>query len=87
MAALSEDERFETAIWVVRQAMKQAHKAHGPLTADVVRASLILTEEVGEVAKDALGLTRPTPNSSRTMLRDELAQVAGTAIFMIMNLE
>lgn len=61
-----------------------AYKKHGALTEDPVRASLILTEEVGEVAKEALSLTRsPQVNGARGRLVKELAQVVATATIML----
>ncbi len=70
--------------YVIRVAEEKAFKMHGPLTTDVVRASAILTEEVGEVVSEALAMTRHPPvNGSRLRMIRELAQVAATAIQML----
>ena len=74
----------------VRYAAIAAFNKHGPLTIDPVRASIILTEEVGEVAADVLKMTRPsgTPQmEARLDLYNELAQVAQVAMVMMTNLK
>jgi NTP pyrophosphatase (non-canonical NTP hydrolase) len=61
------------------------------LTNDPVRAFAILSEEIGEVAKEILEVSRPGVHVadaivSRILLGHELAQVAATAMLMIQNL-
>lgn len=71
---------------LVGRAEIDAFKKHGALTKDPVRASLILTEEIGEVAKEALSLTRTPPvNGARERLVKELAQVVATATTMLLQ--
>ena len=79
--------RMESALWVIFNEMRLARKAHGPLTKDVVRGITILMEEAGEAAAEALGTTRPGSGRGKDALILELAQVAGVAINMIMNLQ
>lgn len=58
--------------------MKRASAVHRPLpTGDPVRCSALLAEECGEVAAQALALTRPgaTVVSLRAALRAEVLQV------------
>jgi|SRR5437762_6558179 len=63
---------------------------HGPMTQDLVRASLILVEECGEAAAEVLKMTNPTGTGSHRgatgspeALMWELAQVAATAMAII----
>lgn len=69
---------------LVMAAMYDAFQRHGKLTPDPVRAAGILTEEVGEVMSEALGMTRtPKLEGARHRMVYELSQVAATAILMI----
>ena len=64
----------------------RAEKLHGYIPNDCIRATVILTEEVGEVAEAALTLTRPAGpygNNDIEHLREELIQVAAVAIRMV----
>lgn len=81
--------------WVM-QARRNAIAKFGPLTyvrENVERQALILCEEAGEVAAEALKMGKPgSPGSHRGAIgtvgamRYELAQVAQHAIAMIINL-
>lgn len=79
----------------IRMANDYAFQQHGALTTDPVRAALILTEEVGEVAKAALEVTRPCTGARaavrltarRLNLLNELAQVASLVIKMMVNVK
>lgn len=79
----------EEVIVRVEAARIQAMHKHGKLTTNYVRAVLILTEEVGEVAKAALEMTRRDHGDEwwhREQVMDELAQVAQTAMAMMVNI-
>lgn len=92
----------DVALNLVFGAMARSFAKHGPLTRDYLRANTILGEEVGEVCRALLDLTRAAqekgkiPSSARVSLLpdpalkektiSELSQVASTAILMIMNL-
>lgn len=76
----------------VSRAIDEAISRHGVLTTDHVRALTILVEEVGELAKDVLTMTRmaESPNTRKEALRlaiNEASQVAAVAVLMIANLE
>ena len=76
----------------VRSAIGQAEALHGPLTDDHFRAFAILGEEVGEVAKALLENRRAlakgrSGTAERVNARLELAQVAATAVLMLINLK
>lgn len=71
---------------LVMHAMEEAKVKHGPLTREPCRATVILVEEVGEVADAILTMTRPDGLGLRIHTIHELAQVAATAILMIQNL-
>lgn len=71
----------------LRQAMAHALHKHGPVTANPVRGSLNLAEEVGEVAQAALDATRQSATRTDQLgnlrnMRAELIQVAGYAILL-----
>lgn len=72
---------------LIRLAVAEALRKHPsgltPYT-DPVRGAGIMTEEVGEVMSEALGLTRsPKLEGARERMICEAAQVAATAIFLI----
>lgn len=76
----------------VRRAIEFAVAKHGLLTRDYGRAAVILTEEVGEVAREVLMMTHrhATPvqfENRRIGAISELSQVAAVAIMMIANLK
>lgn len=78
------DKQIDFARPLLKLAIERAYFKHGPLTADPVRATGILTEEVGEAVSEALGMTRsPKLEGSRQRMVRELAQVAATAISII----
>lgn len=68
----------------VNTEMDRAEATHGALTEDSSRAFLILSEEVGEVAKELLILKRDSAAKERAV--SELYQVVSTCVFMIRNL-
>lgn len=70
-------------------AATEAVKKHGMLTRDLMRASAILTEECGEVARAALDYTRASGSTqmNRDHLKLELAQVAAVASMWLEDLE
>lgn len=77
----------------INVARVSADAKHGILTSDPIRATLILVEEVGEVAAEALKMTNPTGAGSHrgakgTMraMYDELAQVGATVSLMMENI-
>ena len=87
------EDRIAAAITLdVRQAIEFAVETHGPLTGDHSRAMNILTEEVGEAAREILTMGRPRglyeePFLVRECACEELAQVAAVAIMMIANIK
>lgn len=87
------EESMANALYHVRREMNRAEKTHGPFSHGVIRGVAILTEEVGEVAAEALVATRAATGShqgatgTREALIAELAQVAGVALNMIVKLE
>lgn len=78
----------------VENEIRSAREKHGKHTVDHEgpdRAVAILTEEVGEVAKEALEMTvtdnsRHTQRVHRARLKKELAQVAAVAIMWLEGL-
>ena len=79
--------------------INHAYTKHGPLTKDTLRATAILGAEAGEALDAALDMTRlshPEENHSAVVerrranlahIREELAQVAATAILILENLQ
>lgn len=76
----------EETLVAIATEMARADQLHGPLSTDPVRAAAILGEEAGEVLAAALGVTRQPPEDTESHLREELVQVAATAIRMLETL-
>jgi hypothetical protein len=68
---------------------QNALRLHGNLTQDPIRCSAILTEELGEVTREALALTRPEGGlrETREKMRREIAQLVSVGILWLENLE
>lgn len=86
-----EKPRLITVVDDIQDAMDMAFHQHGRLTSDPVRATLILVEECGEAAAEALAITRRYTSTNMInraeLLYNELAQVAATAAAMMCNLK
>lgn len=93
MASFTRETVMKILVEHVRPAISSAEKIHGRLTADPVRAGLIMVEEIGEAAADILTYTSPRDVSvnvrelHRLKAINELSQVAAMAILMIENLK
>lgn len=71
---------------IIKEAIVAADKKHGPLPTDRCRQLAILTAEVGEVAIAILGTTGGSRPTDDDQLGVELAQVAATAVLMLIPL-
>jgi hypothetical protein len=76
--------------------MTMALRDHGPLTKDFTRAFTILTEELGEVGKEILEVTRTASGmkstvesrrQAKTRAIKELFQLVSVSIYLINNLK
>jgi NTP pyrophosphatase (non-canonical NTP hydrolase) len=84
---MSHDQAMARAVHLAQAEVVSSTAAKGPLTQDLVRASAILMEEVGEVAQGVLAYTRRGGLSDHNLrhIEDELAQVANVALQMLAN--
>ena len=83
---MSTDEIVAKLVPTIARTIDAALLKHGPFTGDLLRGAAILTEEVGEVAKAALGITkRPTPYATEDELFTELMHVVAVAIMTVIS--
>lgn len=68
----------------IARAIEAALDKHGPFTNNPLRGCAILTEEVGEVAQAALGVTKSPPYATEEELFAELIHVCAVSIMMIL---
>lgn len=83
---VSASEAVDLLVPTFKAALTDLETKHGPLTRDPVRALAILTAELGEVAKDVLGVTGSSRPSTEDKLAGELVQVVAVATCMLLNL-
>jgi len=74
----------DKVIEMIFKELRRAEEKHPGWPSDIVHASAILAEEVGEVVKDALDVHYQGISSDN--LKIEVAQVGAMAIRMLMNL-
>lgn len=74
----------QKAFEAVEIEMVRAESQHGPLTTNLDRAFVILSEEHGEVAKAVLELNRGLTNKGH--VQAELIQLASVALLIYENL-
>lgn len=80
-----------TTMTVVMSYMKAAKDKHGPLTTDLQRAHLIMSEEMGEFTKEVADKTRVHAGHSRetswAKVEHELLQTIGVGVAIFENIQ
>lgn len=76
----------DSLVSAIREENLRAEDLHGSMTMDHARATVILLEEVGEVAKCVLDMSRDKTIGRESAIT-ELVQVVSVAVRIIRNLD